>query len=108
MNKLIRACILFLGLFVATNLAEAQSSGTVTGTITDSTGAIVPNATVTAHNSATGVDKIRTSNTSGLYVLVLPAGVYRIEASGAGFQSVINERVSVDALATVPLDFKLN
>ena len=49
MNKLIRACILFLGLFVSANLAEAQSSGTVTGTITDSTGAIVPNATVTAH-----------------------------------------------------------
>src|ERR1700722_17598605 len=108
MNKLIRACFLILGLFVATHLAEAQSSGTVTGTITDSAGAIVANATVTAHNSATGVDTIRTSNNSGLYVLVLPAGVYRIEATGAGFQSVINASISVDALATVPLDFKLS
>ena len=51
MNKLIRACFLILGLFVSANLAKAQSSGTVTGTITDSTGAIVPNATITAHNS---------------------------------------------------------
>ena len=41
-------------------------------------------------------------------MLVLPAGVYRIEATGAGFQSVINASVTVDALATVPLDFKLS
>src|SRR5882757_9364331 len=108
MSKLIRACFLILGLFVSANLAEAQSSGTVTGTITDSTGAIVPNATSTAHYSATGVDTIRTSNNSGLYVLVLPAGVYRIEATGAGFQSAVNERIAVDALATVSLDYKLN
>src|SRR5580704_2426040 len=86
MNKLIKACFLFLGLFVAANFANAQSSGTVTGTVTDSTGAIVPNATITAHNSATGVDTIRTSNGSGLYVLVLQAGTYRIEGSAAGFQ----------------------
>lgn len=108
MNKVIKVCFLLLGLFVAANLANAQSSGTVTGTITDSTGAVVPNATVTAHNIATGVDTVRTSNGSGLFVLVLPAGVYRIEGSGAGFQSIIHESVAVDALANVALDLQLS
>ncbi len=107
MNRLIRACFIFLGLIAVASLANAQSNGTITGTVTDSTGAIIANATVSAHNAATGVDTPRTSNGSGLFVFVLPAGVYNIQAGAEGFQSVLHEKVTLDALANVSLDLQL-
>jgi len=107
MNKLIRACFLLLGLFVAANLANAQSSGTISGTVTDSTGAIIANASITAHNVATGVDTTHTTNGAGLYVFILPAGEYRIQGNASGFQSIVHQKVTLDALATVSLDLQL-
>jgi type III secretory pathway component EscT len=62
MTKLMGVFFLSLGLVFATNFAYAQSSGTLTGTVTDAAGAIIPNATVTARNSETGVNVVRTSN----------------------------------------------
>ena len=107
MHKLKRACFFFLGLIVVANLANAQSSGTIEGTIKDSTGAVIANATVSAQNTATNVETTRTTNGAGLFVLVLPPGDYRIQASAAGFQSIVHEKVTVDALAVVPLDLQL-
>jgi hypothetical protein len=107
MSKLIRACFLFMGLLFVATLANAQSSGTITGVVKDATGAIIPNATVTAHSASTNVDTERTTNASGVYVLVLPAGDYRVEAKASGFQSVVHEKVTIDALASVALDLSL-
>ncbi len=108
MHTLKRACFFFLGLIVATNLANAQSSGTIEGTVTDSSGAVIANATVSAQNVATAVETTRATNGAGLFVLVLPPGDYNIHASAAGFQSVVHEKVTVDALAVVPLDLQLS
>jgi len=110
MKKSIQIYLLLmgLGLLLVVNSANAQSSGTITGTIKDSTGAIIPNAIVTAHSLSTDVETTRTTNASGLYVLVVPAGVYRVEAKAAGFQSVLHERITVDALASVQLDLSMN
>jgi hypothetical protein len=57
MNKLIRAYFLFLGQIFVANLANTQS-----GTVKDARGAILPNATVSARNLATGVETMRTTN----------------------------------------------
>ncbi len=107
MNKFKGAYLFFLGLIVAANLANAQSSGTIEGTVTDSTGAVIANATVSAQNTATGVDTTLTTNSAGLFVLQLPPGDYRVQASAPGFKSVVHEKVTVDALAVVPLDLQL-
>jgi hypothetical protein len=111
MNKLKRLApvwFLFVGLVVVANLANAQSSGTIEGTVKDPTGAVIANATVSAQNLATGVETTHTTNAAGLFVLELTPGDYKVQASAMGFQSIVHEKVTVDALANVPLDFPLN
>lgn len=107
MRNLKRVSSLLLGMFLGASFASAQSSGTITGTVMDTSGATVVNATVSARNTATGVETTRSTNDAGLYVLVLPPGDYRVTGSAQGFQSIAHERITVDALATVPLDFNL-
>jgi Carboxypeptidase regulatory-like domain/TonB dependent receptor len=108
MNALKRAGLLFLGLMAMESCAYAQSSGSIEGTVTDSTGAVIANATVSAQNTATGVETTHVTNAAGLFVLELTPGEYRVQASATGFQSVVHERVTVDALANVPLDIQLS
>ncbi len=108
MKRLMRACFLFLGLVLAVNFAYAQSNGTITGTVKDATGAILPGATVTATNLGTGVVTTRTSNDAGLYVMVLPQGDYKVQGSATGFQTLVNEKITLDALASVSIDLQLN
>src|SRR5262245_11270499 len=82
--------------------SQIAGTGTIRGTITDPTGAVVPRATVTATNTATGVDTARVATDAGLYVIApLPAGTYRLTASAQGFRALVQEQVVVDALSTV-------
>src|SRR5271154_4076995 len=61
-------------------------SGNLSGTVYDVSGAIVPNATVIAHNDATGVENTTTSTSTGEYRIVnLPGGVYTVVVTAAGF-----------------------
>jgi hypothetical protein len=86
----------------------AQSSGSLNGTIKDPSGASIANATVQAQNLATGVTATSITNQSGFYLLQVPAGSYKVQASAQGFQTVIQAKVTVDALASVPLDLTLS
>jgi hypothetical protein len=84
------------------------SQGSIQGTITDPTGAIVPNAKITFTNKATGDTTSVTSNGSGLYNSggLLPADyVVRVEA--AGFQSLV-ETITVQVVQTSTGNFKLS
>ena len=67
--------------------AQSQaSSGQISGTVTDSAGAAVPNATVKIVGKSTGVEKTTTSNDNGDYrFLSLRPGVYTVTANGSGF-----------------------
>ena len=89
--------------------ALAQSGrGTITGTITDPSGAGVPGAEVTATNTETGA-QIRTVTTDvGLYRMpyVVP-GKYRVAAAMPGFRTAVQENVSVQVTQTVTVDFML-
>ena len=96
MNKLKRAGFLFLGLMLVASFAHAQSSGTIAGTVTDSTGAVIPNATVSAENTTTGVETTHATNTSGLFVLELTPGAYKVRVSATGFETVVHEKVTVE------------
>src|SRR5580693_6117858 len=75
-----RILLVALFLIAAAGTASAQDSGRITGTVTDPSGATVPGATVSALNVATNVTTTRTTDTSGLYVLVLQPGTYTISA----------------------------
>jgi hypothetical protein len=92
----------------ATVLAQIGGTGSIQGNVLDASGAALPGATVTATNVATGVATTRTTTQSGVYtVSPLPAGVYRVEVTLSGFQTHVQEAVTVDALAVVGLNMTL-
>ena len=67
--------------------AQAGATGTILGTVTDATGAVVPNAVVTVKNAATGAIVRTTSSSSGDYqASSLNPGTYSVSAERAGFQ----------------------
>jgi hypothetical protein len=69
-------------------LAQTSVTGGLTGTVTDSTGAVVPNATVLVTNTSTGESRSVTTNSSGLYeVTFLKPGTFTVSASAEGLQS---------------------
>jgi len=89
-------------------MAQIGGSGSIQGTITDPNGAVVPNATVTAENVATKVKTTKQSNEAGLYVInALPPGEYNVLVSLKGFQSLVQEKVIVDALSAVGVNLTL-
>ncbi|MBI3210699.1 MAG: carboxypeptidase regulatory-like domain-containing protein [Candidatus Solibacter usitatus] len=84
MSKPIRT--LFIGAaFVSA--AFAQTTATIVGAVTDPSGAVVSNATVTVTNQDTGLKRTVRSNDSGNYVApVLPVGTYTVVGENAGFK----------------------
>ncbi len=66
---------------------QVTSAGTVTGTVTDKTGAVVPGATVTLTDPSTQETRTATTNSAGLYVLVnVTPGTYDITVTKSGFK----------------------
>src|ERR1017187_5394365 len=79
-------------------LGQVTGSGTIQGTVTDSSSAVVPGASVTAINIATGVQTERVTTAAGFYVLSpLPAGEYNVKVTAQGFQTLSQEHIVVDA-----------
>ncbi len=90
-------------------LAQVAGNGVIQGTVTDPTGAVVPGATVTATNVATGVKTTRQTTDAGFYVLSpLPPGEYTVTVSQKGFQTKVQEHVTVNALSVVGLNMVLS
>jgi hypothetical protein len=86
-------------------MAQTSGTGSIDGTVSDPTGAVVPNATVTAVNTATGVKTTSTSTSSGHFVLsLLQPGTYDVIVNAAGFESLTQQHVVVAALANVPVN----
>lgn len=101
MNQLRWTAAVFL---LAAPLAFPQATATIVGTIRDSSGAAVPNAPVTATNTATGFSLSRVSTPEGTYSLpLLPVGEYNVEVRVTGFQPLIRKgvRLAVNDIATV-------
>ena len=100
--------ITVLLLLAAAALAQVGASGSVQGAITDPSGAVMANVSVSAINNATGVETNRQTTAAGLYVLSpLAPGEYSIRASAPGFQTLTQEHVIVQALANIELNLQL-
>lgn len=99
--------ILLLVLFSRVTWAQ-YDTGSVVGGIHDSSGAAIPNATVTVTNDATGVATVVKSGDSGDYeVPSLRAGVYTISASASGFATTQANQITVSVGARVRIDLTL-
>jgi hypothetical protein len=87
--------------------AQSVISGDITGTITDPTGAVVPNAQVHVTNVATGEQKTTVTSSAGSYrVPLLVPGQYRVEVTSAGFSTAASN-VAVAAGNAAQADLKL-
>jgi hypothetical protein len=98
-----------ISLALGTIVLFAQGErGTFNGTVTDPTGAAVPQATVKAVNVATNVETTFVTNEAGIYRMpYLPPGTYRISVTAAGFKTAVRENVILAVAQTLTLDFNL-
>ena len=82
--------------------------GTITGTVKDSTGAAVPDATVRARNIDTNLEVVQHSQSNGSYsVANIPAGTYTLTFTKEGFQTETHTEVLVNANRTTTVDGSL-
>jgi hypothetical protein len=85
--------------FVSTAMpVAAQTAGeaAITGTVQDATGAVVPNATVTATDTATGVQTSRTSSSAGVFeISPLIVGTYTLSVTAKGFESFTQDDIEL-------------
>jgi Carboxypeptidase regulatory-like domain/TonB dependent receptor len=98
-------CLLAIALAIAapTHLkAQTAGEGTLAGTVTDGTGAVVPNAKVIATNLATNVSTERTSSSAGIFTIApLPPGTYSLSVQANGFRSLKQDNLIVNALGVL-------
>ena len=109
MNKRMRSVLLMLGsvamLYVLAATGKAQTSGEITGLVTDSSGAVVSGANVTVTNKATGATRKVTTNSEGLYSFpsLLP-GVYELRVEQSGFKTAQMDDIKLEVQQTARLD----
>ena len=89
--------------------AAAQTTfGTITGTITDASGKVVPGASITVINDATDIQRAVKTTGTGVYVVPnLDVGSYRVQVAMAGFRTYEKTGVHLDADRTVTVDAQL-
>lgn len=103
MHKRIIALLTLLAMSLA-----AQTQGTITGYVRDSTGAIVPNASIQITNEKTGAVRTAASDEAGFYqVLGMVSGIYMIEAEVSGFKKYRNAGVILRVDENVRADVAL-
>ncbi|MGH9341472.1 MAG: carboxypeptidase regulatory-like domain-containing protein, partial [Acidobacteriota bacterium] len=89
--------------------AQGISQGTITGTVLDQTGAVLPGVEVTITNVSTGRARMVLTNESGAYVAVaLPVGSYEISAELPGFKRKVLQGIDLEAEQRLGVDIVLN
>lgn len=102
---------LLVCLLLVSGMAFAQgvgASGDITGTVTDPSGAVLTNATVTATDAEKGLKRSTTTDSGGRYqITTLPPSVYTLSAEHSGFQTTIQKGVIIGVGQTTTLDFHM-
>lgn len=111
MLKLMRLncmAVLILFMFCAINVYGQTGSSNITGTVRDTTGSVVPGATVTAKNEATGITSNQTTTDSGVYAFSsLPVGLYTISVEKQGFKTLQKTNNALEVGTPLTVDIAL-
>jgi hypothetical protein len=108
MFKRILTLVITLVAFCAATASAQGINGSFVGGVTDQTGAVVPEALLTATNTDTKVAYTAKTTSYGRYVLAaLPVGTYQVEVTKAAFKTAAATNIKLDMQQTVTLDFKL-
>jgi Carboxypeptidase regulatory-like domain len=103
-----RKCALALLLLSCASLFAQDFRATLTGTVTDPSGAAVPNATVKATNTGTNIAKETQTNAEGVYTIpFLDPGVYDVEVSATGFQTLKRQAVTLSVAQRLAFPIRL-
>lgn len=88
--------------------SQAQAVGSIVGTVTDPSGAVVPNVTVTATNEDTQVSQSAVTGNAGNYTIPrVPVGTYKVSVEAKGFQKGSASGVTLDVSQTRAVNFTL-
>jgi hypothetical protein len=105
--RLARITIALLSFSLAL-LAQSTYNQEIVGTVQDSTGAVVPNATISVIDENTKLTRSATSNASGNYIISdLPIGFYDVSATAPGFKKFQITHVEVTVDAKIPVNIRL-
>ncbi len=104
-----RARILLVFLLLAAVSLSAQTfRGTILGTVTDPSGAVVAGAKVTVKNTGTGLERSTETSGDGSYSMPeLPIGTYTVTVTQTGFQTFVATGVTVDVSSERRVDASL-
>jgi hypothetical protein len=98
---------LFAGAGMRQLYGQAATAG-ITGTVTDSSGASVPSASISAKNTGTGIARTTTSDAQGRYSIPdLAIGGYEVQATKTGFQTVVTRGIDLTVGSLRVADFQL-
>ncbi len=101
--------IIVLAVLMACKLIGQADSGTVVGTVTDPAGSVIPSATVTITNAATGLARTATTNASGQYRAdAFPTGPLTITVEQPGFQKLVRSGITLTAADILTLNLQLS
>ena len=99
--------LIVIGLMASLPLLAQKITGDISGTVQDTTGAVVKDVKITATNSATGETRSATTSDSGFYrVIELPPGIYKVSATAPGFKTSARD-VQVALSLVTQSDFQL-
>src|SRR5437773_8142402 len=94
--------------FLAPSVSAQKTSGTITGTLTDPSGAVVPGATVSVVNERTAAARETMTNEEGSFSLPeLEAGTYRLTVNKAGFKKLALKNVELHVADVTTLNLKM-
>src|SRR5260370_27103688 len=107
MRKLLLLTVPFALCLVSIGMAQTIT-GPITGTVTDSTGAVVPNVTITATNTSTNLKYDTKTNEAGVYNLqFLPIGQYSLSTEAAGFKKTVLGPFGLETNQIAPIDISI-
>ena len=103
------AAVILLTAFPRSAFPQVAGAGTLTGTVTDASGAVVPEARVVAHNEDTNADREVSTNGAGIYVAAfLQPGHYELSAAKLGFVKVLRKDVTLQVEQTLTFGLGLS
>lgn len=94
--------------FCATGLAQISGRGTIQGSVSDPTGAVIPNAQVVVVQVQTNLEHSQKTTGAGFYVFGgLEPGQYSVMVTATGFQPYTQKNISLDALQVFGVNVKM-
>ena len=103
-----RLAAIVVSLLLLSAVVHAQAVGTIAGTVTDSTGAVVPGASVTITNEGTGQQRTASTDSIGQYtVTLLPIGNYTVAVATKGFTTTASKNIVLEVQQNRTIDLVL-